>query len=115
MGVALPEAAALLTTWHARPQDEFFDPIFDDPATTLLDDISNVMLVDEDLPNSHSLEAVLHAGASLGAELYKKQPTFQGYSWYDRLSLLCNTAVCSTGCPMRSGNTQNGNAQNGWK
>ena len=22
MGVALPEAAALLTTWHARPQDE---------------------------------------------------------------------------------------------
>ena len=99
MGVALPEAAPLLTTWHASPQDEFFDSIFEDPATTLLDDTSNVMLVDGDLPNSHTLEAALHAGASLGAELYKEQPAFQGYSWYDRLSLLCNTAVLLDGLP----------------
>lgn len=43
--------------------------------------------------------AARRRAASFGAEPYKEQPAFQGYSWYDRLSLLCNTAVLLDGLP----------------
>jgi hypothetical protein len=97
LGVVLPEAAPLLTSWHAAPRDEFFDPIFEHAKTTLLDDTSSVILVEDDIPNPHTLEGAIQAGAQIGADLYREQPDFRGYSWYDQLSLLSNTSVLIDG------------------
>ncbi|MCL4499211.1 MAG: hypothetical protein M1335_03080 [Chloroflexi bacterium] len=97
LGVVLPEAAPLMTTWHAASQDEFFEPIFGHPETKLLDGTSGVILVEDDIPNPHTLEGAIQAGATLGADLYKEHPAFQGYSWYDRLRLISSTSVLTDG------------------
>ncbi len=93
LGVLLPEAASLLTTWHAAPQDEFFEPIFESPETVLLDEVANVLLVEEGIPDPHTLEGILAAGGTLGSVLYKEHRAFQGYAWYDGIPRLANTVV----------------------
>lgn len=93
LGVVLPEAAPLLTTWHASPQDEFFEPLVESPDTVLLHDIADVLLVEEGVPNPHTLEGALVIGGTLGSVLYKEYASFQGYRWYDGLPRLTNTVV----------------------
>lgn len=99
LGIMLSEAVPLLTTWHATPQDEFVEPIFDEPETVRLDDASNVLLVVDGIPNEHSVEGAVQMGASLEADLYREHSAFQGYSWYDQLPLLRDTAVLIDGSP----------------
>jgi hypothetical protein len=112
LGVVLPEAVPLLTTWHAAPQDEFFEPIFDSPETVFLDDIAGVLLVDEGIPNPHTLEAALATGTSLGLVIYKEHRAFQGYRWYDGIPRLTNTVVRLDGAVhdewVRAGQTRPG-------
>ena len=93
LGVLLPEAVPLLTTWHAAPRDEFFEPIFESPETVLLHHVADVLLVEEGIPNPHTLEAALVTGGTLGSALHKEHRAFQGYRWYDRVPRLANTVV----------------------
>ena len=95
LGVELPEAATLLTSWHATPLDDNLDPVFGRSEQRLLSGLSNVILVDRDLPNAHTLEGALHCGASLepSVVLYQEQNQYDGYSWYDRLPRIVDTAV----------------------
>lgn len=103
LGVELPEAAQLLTTWHAQPQDEFVEPVFGPPERLLLPDISGVVLVDSDLPDAHTLEGALHTGATFDRALYNKSHQFEGYSWYDALPRLVKSAVFIDKIPGQSG------------
>lgn len=93
LGVLLPEAAPLLTTWHAAPQDEFFEPLVESSEAVLLNDIADVVLVEEGVPNAHTLEGALATGSTLGSVLYKEHRAFQGYGWYDRVPRLASTVV----------------------
>lgn len=93
LGVELPESACLITSWHASPQDENVEPLFGYPQQRLLPDSSSVLLVERDLPNAHTLAAALAGGATLGATLYEEKPEYDGYSWYDRLPRIVDTAV----------------------
>lgn len=93
LGISLPEASCLLTTWHANPQDEFFEPLFGAPETRVVDGTSIVALVEADLANSHTLEAALETGGSVAAELYEEHPAFAGYAWYDKLPRVSDTAI----------------------
>jgi len=46
------------------------------------------------LPNSHTLEAALHSGATLeGMSLSRAEYPQEGYSWYDQLPQIVGTAV----------------------
>lgn len=99
LGVVLPEAAPILTTWHAAPQDEFFDPIFESPQTVLLDDVADVLLVEEGIPDPHTFEGALATGGTLGSVLYREERAFRGYRWYDQLPRLANTVVRIDGAP----------------
>jgi len=97
LGINLPDAACLLRTWHARPQDDSTDEFFGTSEVRLLADTSRVILVDRDLPNAHTFEAALHCGAVLQGELFREEPQFQGYSWYDIRPRIVDAAVCMDG------------------
>jgi hypothetical protein len=97
LGITLPEAAPLLTTWHATPRDEFLDQIFGEPQTELVRDASTVLLVDDDIADPHTLEAALRSGASIEGTLYQEHAPFAGYSWYDQLPRLFQTSVIIDG------------------
>ncbi|HET9281225.1 MAG TPA: ATP-binding protein [Candidatus Angelobacter sp.] len=93
LGILLPESACLLYTWHAPPLDDALDPLFGYPERTVLNDRDGIMLVASDLPDEHTLEGALNSGASLPNRLYKEEPQFVGYAWYDALQVVTNSAI----------------------
>jgi hypothetical protein len=93
LGVELPEAAYLLKSWHATPLDDNRDPLFGHSRQHRLDDLSNVILIDRDLPHPHTLEAALECGAALDGALYQEQSDYAGYSWYKQLPRIVDTEV----------------------
>jgi anti-sigma regulatory factor (Ser/Thr protein kinase) len=99
LGVSLPEAACLLYTWHATPLDDGIEPLFGYPEHGLLDSCDDVILVTANVPDEHTIEAALHSGASLPGKLYKEEAQSAGYSWYDRLPQIVDSAVFLDGIP----------------
>lgn len=97
LGITLPEAAPLLTTWHATPCDEFLEHVFGEPETELVKDTSKVLLVEDDVSDPHTLEGALHSGASIEGVLYQENRAFTGYSWYDKLPRLSQSSVLIDG------------------
>jgi hypothetical protein len=93
LGVDLPEAACLLTTWHAESRDESIEPLLGYPETGIVTDLTNVILADRDLLNAHTLDAALHSGATFPGNLYREEPGYAGYEWYDRLPQIADTTV----------------------
>jgi hypothetical protein len=95
--VVLPEAACLLKSWHADPQDENVEPLFGHSERRLLPDASGALLVDRSLPDAHTLEVALQCGARLQRELYEEKPEYAGYAWYGRVPRIVDTAVLVDG------------------
>lgn len=93
LGVLLPEAAYLLTTWHAEPSEDYVDSPFADSQTRVLPNLDKVILVERYLPNSHTFEGALNSGATIDGVLYKEQPHFAGYDWYDSLTTIVDATV----------------------
>lgn len=93
LGVHLPEAAFLLTTWRADPQDDGIDRPFGFPESHVLPDVNDVILVAPDLDDEYTLEGALHSGATVDGILYFEEPAFAGYSWYDKLPLISQSEV----------------------
>jgi hypothetical protein len=93
LGVELPEAACLLQSWHARPADCNEPPIFGYPETVRVQDTSNVILIDPDLPSTHTLEGALHSGTIIDGVLFEEKHEFAGYTWYDGLRRVTDIEV----------------------
>jgi hypothetical protein len=93
LGVVLPEASSILRTWHAAPADDGLDPFFGTSERTLLATVDDVLLVNSDLPNQHTLEAALQNESLQGRKLYTADAQYQGYSWYDALPRLTSVEV----------------------
>ena len=100
LGINLPEAAPLLTTWHASPLDDNVAPLFGDSERHRLTDTSLVLLVDPALPNAHTLEGALHSGAEIDGTLYEWDRNFEGYAWYDRLPRIAGATVLLDDVPL---------------
>lgn len=97
LGVDLPEASPLLTTWHAEPLDGNLDPFFGGFETKLLTETVAVMLTPRELENRHTLEAGLAASAFAQHDLYQESGQFEGYTWYDALPRVAETSVVVDG------------------
>ena len=93
LGVPLPEAVCLLETWCSDPADQNGEPAFESSETRLLSDASGVLIVERDLSDSHTLDGALHSGAVLEWNLYREEPGYEGYSWYDRLPRIASTRI----------------------
>jgi hypothetical protein len=93
LGVELPEAAPILRSWHAHPADYSEADLFGSPAMLRVTDPSNAVLIDPELPNTHTLEAALHSGATFDGVLFEKKPEFAGYAWYDGLRRVMDIEV----------------------
>jgi hypothetical protein len=99
LGIVLPEAASLLATWAAPPADDSAEPLFGDRVTGVVPDLRRAIIVQYDLPNAHTLQGALHSGAILENDLYTEDPRYSGYSWYDALPRLIDTAIRVDGMP----------------
>lgn len=99
LGISLPESVALLYTWNAESADDAIEPLFGYPERVVLNNCDGVMLVARDLPNEHTIEGALNSGASLPNRLYKEEPQFAGYAWYDSLPKITDSAVILDGTP----------------
>jgi len=99
LGVPLPEAAPLLTSWLALANDSDAHQMFGEDFTSIVPDLKRVMLVDNALANPHTLQGALHSGAKLEHELFREHFAFQGYSWYDALPTLTDAEVKIDGIP----------------
>src|SRR5579859_977807 len=93
LGVELPEAACLLQSWHARPADYSEPHLFGCPDMLRVADTSNVILIDPELPNTHTLEGAFHSGAIIDGVLFEEKREFAGYRWYDDLRRVTNIEV----------------------
>ncbi len=93
LGIDVPEAECLLTTWQDISADIDSPPVFGEDETRIVCDLKNVMLVDSDLTNVHTLQGALHSGAALDYVLYRESPSFEGYSWYQNLPRLIDVEV----------------------
>ena len=83
----------MLYTWHAMPLDDGVEPLFGYPEHRLLPSCDDVILVTANVPNQHTIEGALNSGASLAENLYKEEAQFIGYSWYDHLPQIIDSAV----------------------
>ena len=92
LGVDLPEAALLLRTWHAQAQDESIGHLFGAPRLQLLENVSEVLLVDH-VDNAHTLEAAFETGAAMAGKRYEVNPAFRGYAWYDNLPVVTEATI----------------------
>lgn len=93
LGVTLPEAAFLLTTWHAEPPDDGVDRLFGYPAQKLLSDIASVVLVSANVDDPFTFEGALESGARIEGQLYQENRSFVGYAWYDKLPRIVATVL----------------------
>jgi hypothetical protein len=75
--------------------------VFGRSEPRLLSDLSEVVLVDRDLPEGHTLEGALHCGARLDGTLYQEQSDYKGYPWYDQLPRIVETAAFVEGVPYK--------------
>jgi hypothetical protein len=99
-GVDLPEATSRLTTWTALAREtQSWEQIFGDDNTVIISDLNNVMLVESDLANVHTLQGALNSTADIGYSLYRERPQFEGYGWYDALPRITNVEVLIDGEP----------------
>ncbi len=105
LGIVLPEASPLLRTWHAPALDDTSDPFFGEVRNELLETVAQVMLVDDDIEDKHTLEAALQTTAEFDFRLYQQSPQFQGYSWYNGLPLLLDTEVLVDRLPFKAWRT----------
>lgn len=96
-GITLPEASPLLRTWHAAPLDDGVRPFFGQIEEELLSSPEAGLLVDQNLPNQHTLEAALQNTRLFTKKPYIEEPKFAGYSWYDEMSFLTDTSVSIDG------------------
>ncbi len=99
LGVWLPEASYLLTTWHACQQDGNSDGLFGLCETRLLPNVDNVILASRSLANAHTLEGALNSGAKLNWVIYQEEPVFAGYSWYEQLPVIVDAPIVVDGTP----------------
>lgn len=97
LGVILPEAAFLLTTWHAEPSDDGVDRLFGYPEQKLLSDVTSVVLVSANVDDPFTLEGALQSGAVIEGNLYQENRSFKGYNWYDKLARIVGTVVLFDG------------------
>jgi hypothetical protein len=67
--------------------------LFGYPEHRLLPSCDDVILVTANVPNEHTIEGALNSGASLAENLYKEEAQFIGYSWYDHLPQIVDSAV----------------------
>jgi hypothetical protein len=94
LGVELPEATPVLTTWAGLSRDnDAVDQMFGDDVSAIISDLNYAILVDSDLVHVHTLQGALHSGAELGYSLYREQPRFEGYTWYDALPRITDVEV----------------------
>lgn len=93
LGLTLPEAAFLLTTWHAEPHDDGVDRLFGYPEQKLLSDVASVVLVSANVDDPFTFEAALESGAMIEGQLYQENRTFIGYEWYDKLPRIVATVL----------------------
>jgi len=93
LGITLPEAACLLSNWHAKPADDNAEPTFGSCGLKVLTDVSRVILVDRNLENRHTFEAAIECGAAVDGDLYFEEPEFTGYSWYDNRPRIVDTEI----------------------
>src|SRR5579859_4498001 len=63
LGIDLPEAARLLTTWSGLARDDDGQQMFGEDRTSIVLDLGRVMLVDTDVPHAPTLQGALHSGA----------------------------------------------------
>ena len=99
LGILLPESVRLLYTWHATPPDDALEPLVGYSERKLLSDCKRVMLVANDVENEHTIDGALNSGPSLPNQLYKEEPQFAGYSWYDALPMITDSEVFLDGTP----------------
>jgi hypothetical protein len=97
LGVDLPEAAFLLTTWHARPKDDSIPGLFGEPEHHLLDTVAEAVLAEDDFPSAHTLEAALETGATMEGKVYEINHAYRGYSWYDNLPVIEDATILIDG------------------
>lgn len=93
LGIDLPEAECLLTTWQALGADIDSPRLFGEDETLIVRDLNHVMLVDALLTNVHTLQGALHSGDDLNYVLYRESPSNEGYSWYQKLPRLIDVEV----------------------
>jgi len=93
LGVTLSEAAPILTTWHARPMEDGIEPVFGRPEQRLLSDLSDVILVEQDEENEHTLAGAFQYGAALDGALYEPRHEYAGYRWYQDLARIAGSTV----------------------
>jgi len=93
LGVTLPEAAFLLTTWHAEPSDDGVDHLFGYPTQKLLSDVTSVVLVSANVDDPFTFEGALESGATIEGQLYQENRAFIGYDWYDKLPRIVATVL----------------------
>ncbi len=101
LGVDLPAAATMLTTWSALASEHDGTQMFGDDKTSIVSDLTRVLLVDSDLANVHTLQGALHSGAKLDYDLYRENPSFEGYAWYDALPRLSDVEIVIDGLPAK--------------
>ncbi len=97
LGIQLPEAVPLLTTWSGLAADGAGEQFFDEDMTVVVPELSRVMLVGGAVVDVHTLQGALHSGASLDCVLYRERPGFRGYHWYDALPRLSDMEVIIDG------------------
>jgi hypothetical protein len=93
LGIDLPEAECLLTTWQALAADIDSHQMFGENTTRTVSDLNRVMLVDDLVTNVHTLQGALHSGATLDYVLYRESPGYEGYTWYNNLPRLVDVEV----------------------
>lgn len=111
LGVVLPEATSLLTTWTVSARDDSIDPLFGRGKTEILSNLNRVLLVTTGLPNEYTLQAALHSGAKLDFLLYEEKSEYRGYSWYDALPRLTDAEVLVDGIPFAEYETADKNCR----
>ncbi len=99
LGVELPEASPLLTTWEGLAADDSGHQMFGEDSTHFVADLEQVMLISKHVVDIHTLQGALHSGACLDRTLYREDSSLDGYCWYDSLPRLKNVAVVIDGIP----------------
>jgi hypothetical protein len=93
LGVLLPEAASRLKPWNAQSVDQFVEPFFGDQAAAFMSNIDDVILVANEFPYPHTLDAARQTGGLIDCRLYESEADFKGYSWYDSLPRLVDAEI----------------------
>jgi hypothetical protein len=111
LGVPLPEAASLLTSWSASACDPTIEPLFGHEAAAIVRDLTRATLIERDVQHPHTLQGALHSGATLDADLYHERREYRGYFWYDALPRVTQAEVIIDGCSAEDSDLLGGQAR----